>query len=105
MCASPLTHIEWMWKCNTDPSNSSQKEEWSSYSDFKTAIIEEAYQKKLPEAIIDHYHIDFKRSLQILNSNSNNQRPVKRVSRDRSTSEPRLTSACKYYSHMNKKKY
>ena len=82
--------VEWMWKSNGDPWNSSQKEEWRSYSDVETGIIEEAYQEKLPEALIDDYHIDLKRSVQISNSNESNQRPIKRVSRDRSTSEPRL---------------
>ncbi|CAF1443690.1 unnamed protein product [Rotaria sp. Silwood1] len=56
-------------------------------------MIEEAYQKKLPEALIDDYHLDFKKSLQISNSNPNNQRPVKRISRDGMTIEPRLREA------------
>ncbi len=90
---SSLTRIEWMWKSNPEPWNSAQKEEWRSYSDVETAIIEEAYQKKLPEALIDNYHINFKQSVQILNSNENNQRPVKRVERGRSTSQVRLREA------------
>jgi hypothetical protein len=82
-----------MWKSNEDPWNSSQKEEWRSYSDAETAIIEEAYQKKLSEALIDDYHINFKNSVQISNSNEHNQRPVKRVERGRSTSDPKLREA------------
>ncbi|CAF2941307.1 unnamed protein product [Rotaria sp. Silwood2] len=90
---SSSTRIEWMWKSNEHPWNSSQKEEWCSYSDVETAIVEEAYQKKLSEALIDDYHINFKNSVQISNSNQHNQRPVKRVERGRSTSEPRLREA------------
>lgn len=82
--------VEWMWKSNGDPWNSSQKDEWRSYSDVETSIIEDAYQKNLAQALIDDYHIDLKRSVQISNSNASNQRPVKRVGRDQSTSEPRL---------------
>lgn len=91
--ASSSSRVEWMWKSNADPWNSSQKEEWSSYSDVETAIIEEAYQKKLPEVLIDDHHIDFKKSIQISNSNENHQRPIKRISRDRSACEPRLREA------------
>ncbi|CAF4941630.1 unnamed protein product [Rotaria sp. Silwood1] len=87
------TRVEWMWKSNEDPWNSSQKEDWRSYSDVETAIIEEAYQKKLSEALIDDYHINFKNSVQISNSNERNQRPVKRIERGRSTFEPRLREA------------
>ena len=87
------TGIEWMWKSNSDPWNSSQTDEWRSYSDVETAIIEAAYQRKLPEALIDDYHINFQRSVQISNSNQSNQRSVKRVERGRSTSESRLREA------------
>jgi hypothetical protein len=73
--------IVWMWKSNTDPWLHSEPEEWCSYSDVETAIIEEAYNKKQSEALLDNYHIDFKHSLQISNINLNNQRPVKRISK------------------------
>ena len=90
---SARTRVEWMWKSNADPWNSAQKEEWCSYSDVETAIIEQAYQAKLSAAMIDDYHIDFKKSLQISNSNASNQRPVKRLERGKTASEMRLREA------------
>ena len=48
---SSRNRVEWMWKSNADPWTSSQKEEWRTYSDVETAIIEQAYQAKLSEAI------------------------------------------------------
>jgi hypothetical protein len=83
---APKARIEWMWKTNADPWFSLAGDEWSSYSDVETATIEEAFEKKLPEVLTDDYHIDFKHSVQISNKNENNQRPVKRISRERSTS-------------------
>ena len=73
--------IEWMWKSNTVPWSHSEPKEWCSYSDVETAIIEEAFNKKQFEALLDDYHIDFKHSLQISNNNLNNQRPVKRITK------------------------
>ena len=90
---SNSTRVEWMWKSSTDPWNSSQGDEWQSYSDVETAIIEQAYQKKLPDVLLDNHHINFKNSVQISNSNENHQRPVKRVERNRSTSDGRLREA------------
>lgn len=85
--------IQWMWKSNADPWSSSQKEEWRAYSDVETAIIEEAFQKKLSEVLLDDYHISLKNSTQISNSNANSQRPIKRVERGQTSSEPRLREA------------
>ena len=85
--------VEWMWKSNSDPWNTSQREEWRSYSDVETAIIEQAYQAKLSEAVIDDYHINLKKSVQISNSNTSNQRPIKRVERGRSTTGMKLREA------------
>lgn len=90
---SSLTGVQWMWKSNSDPWNSTQKEEWRSYSDVETAIIEQAYQAKSSEVLIDDYHINFKKSVQISNSNTTNQRPIKRFDRSRSTASLRLREA------------
>jgi hypothetical protein len=85
--------IEWLWKSNTDPWSSAEPEKWSNFSDVETAIIEDAFQKKLSEVLIDDYHIDFKRSIQISNKNENHQRPIKRVDKKMSTTEVRLREA------------
>ncbi|CAF1209286.1 unnamed protein product [Rotaria sordida] len=71
--------IEWMWKSNSDTQSHSQQEEWHCYSDIETAIIEEAFQEKLSEAVLDECRIDLKYFLQISNRDENIRRPVKRV--------------------------
>ncbi len=73
--------------------SSSTHIEWSFHSDIETAIIKEAYQMKLSEALIDNYHINFKQFVQISNTNESSQRPVKRIVRGKSTSEVRLREA------------
>lgn len=88
--ASNSARMEWMWKSNKDPWNKSQAEQWSSYSDIEAAIIEDAYQKRLPEVLLNDYHISFEKSVQISNSKENSQRPVKRVQHGMSAAEPRL---------------
>ncbi|CAM4853695.1 unnamed protein product [Rotaria socialis] len=71
--------IQWMWRSNTDPWVSKQTIQWTSYSDVETAIIEQARQRKAPEALLDNYHINFQHLVQISNNNCRKQRPVKRV--------------------------
>ncbi len=87
------TRIEWLWKSNKDPWSSTEPEEWSNFSDVESAIIEDAFQKKLSDVLIDNYHIDLKRSLQISNNNENHQRPIKRVDKTMSTTGIRLREA------------
>lgn len=82
--------IQWMWKSNVEPWVSNTAEDWSSFSDVETAIIEEAYKNKLPEAIIDDYHINFKHFIQISNKDESKQRPVKRVDSSTSTYQVRV---------------
>ncbi|CAF3701168.1 unnamed protein product [Rotaria socialis] len=84
-----LIKFEWFWKSNDDPWSSSEPEEWSRFSDVEMAIIEEALQKKLPDVLLDSYHINFKHMVQISNKNENNQRPVKRVVNERKESRLR----------------
>ncbi|CAF1209891.1 unnamed protein product [Adineta ricciae] len=69
---------EWLYKSNTDPW-SSEAAQWSCYSDVEAAMIEEAFQKKASEALLDSYHVDFKHFVQISNDDFNKQRPVKRL--------------------------
>jgi hypothetical protein len=52
--------IEWVYKSNSDPWSNSQPEQWTRYSDVENLIIEGAYSKNEPHAIMDTYYIDFK---------------------------------------------
>jgi len=71
--------VQWMWNSNADPFSKSQPATWKPYSDVENIIIEEAFQAGQKHAILDDYSIDFKHKIQILNSNSNKQCPVKRM--------------------------
>ena len=73
--------ILWVWRSNTAPSDLSVRE-WMAYADVENEIIEEAYQQNKSEAILDDFHINFKRLLQISNTNEVEQRPVKRITRN-----------------------
>ena len=70
--------VEWWWKSNSNPFSSTESPEWTRYSDVENEIIEDAYQKKEPHAMLDDVHIDFAHQIQISNSNFNNQRPIQR---------------------------
>ena len=70
--------IEWFWQSNADPW-SSESAEWCAYSDVDTAIIEEAFQQKLPDVLLDDFTISFKHLVQISNDDQLKQRPMKRV--------------------------
>ncbi|CAM2717610.1 unnamed protein product [Rotaria socialis] len=63
--------------------------EWRAYSDIETIIIEEAYQKKQSEALLDDYHINLKRLLQVSNQNHTDQCSVQRVIKQRTDSRLR----------------
>ncbi|CAF1359873.1 unnamed protein product [Didymodactylos carnosus] len=81
--------IEWAWKSNVDPWLTTEPNQWNSYSDIEADIIERAYQKGLPEVVLDDYHIVFKEFVQISNSSEHQQRPVNRIVHERDQ-EPRL---------------
>lgn len=70
--------IEWLWKSNEDPW-SNESAEWCAYSDVDTAIIEEAFQQKLPDVVLDDYTISFHPLVQLCNDDASQQRPVKRL--------------------------
>ncbi|CAF3338164.1 unnamed protein product [Rotaria socialis] len=80
---SSTQRIEWMYKNSRDPT------EWRAYSDIETIIIEEAYQKKQSEALLDDYHINLKRLLQVSNQNHTDQCSVQRVIKQRTDSRLR----------------
>ncbi|UJR24429.1 hypothetical protein I4U23_005805 [Adineta vaga] len=78
------TRIQWMWKAGANPFSKTRLEEWKPYSDVENIIIEEAYQSGKKHAVLDNYSIDFKHRLQILNTDGNKQRPIKRTMCNRS---------------------
>lgn len=77
------SHVQWLWKATTNSYSELKSDEWCPYSDVETHIIEEAYEKKQAEVLLDNYHINFKHFIQICNNNQNNQRPVKRINHGR----------------------
>ena len=78
-----LKCVEWMWQSNPNPWSKSETSVWSHYSDIENIIMEEAYSKGETKAVLDDYYIDFKKKLQISNTDSYKQRPVKRMERKR----------------------
>lgn len=80
--------IQWMWKANEKVFDLTQEAEWTIYTDVDNQIIEQAYQKRMPEALLDQYHVNFEHLMQISNKDERQQRPVKQVTVD--TSQQRL---------------
>ncbi|CAF1207182.1 unnamed protein product [Adineta steineri] len=78
-----LRTIEWKWQSNPNQWSKTEPPTWSHYSDVENLIIERAFLNKQPRAILDAYYIDFKDNMQILNSDDNKQRPIKRIVRKR----------------------
>ncbi|CAF1212676.1 unnamed protein product, partial [Rotaria sp. Silwood1] len=76
--------IQWMWKANENVFDLTQEAEWTMYTDVENQIIEQAYQKRMPEALLDQYHVNFEHLMQISNKDERQQRPVKRVAVDTS---------------------
>ena len=73
------TRIQWMWKSSANPFSNSHPVEWKLYSDVENMIIEEAFQTGQKHAILDGYTIDFKKRIQIRNTDGNKQRPIRRM--------------------------
>ena len=80
--------IQWMWKTNENPFDLTQETEWTMYTDVENQIIEDAHQKRMPEALLDQYHVNFEHLMQISNKDERQQRSVKRVTAN--TSQQRL---------------
>ena len=78
-----LKCVEWMWQSNPNPWSKSETPTWSHYSDIENLIMEEAYSKGETKAVLDDYYIDLEKNLQISNTDSYKQRPVKRMERKR----------------------
>ena len=74
----PSKRVQWMWNASANPFSESQTPEWTLYTDMESIIIEKAFQEGRTHALLDNYSIDFKQNMQILNSDSNRQRPVMR---------------------------
>ena len=78
-----------MWKSNVDPWSTEEPEEWKNFSDIENLLIEEAATKKKEETVIlDDYHVDLKRNVQISNYDVNKQRPVKRTVSNEQDDQP-----------------
>ncbi|CAF1972655.1 unnamed protein product [Rotaria magnacalcarata] len=75
--------IEWQRKPNNIRCSSSETDEWHSYSDVEVIIIEEAFQKRLKQALLDNYYIDFENFIEISYNNPEDQRVVKRTLKKR----------------------
>ncbi|CAF1445002.1 unnamed protein product, partial [Rotaria sp. Silwood1] len=75
----PSTRVEWMWQSNPKPWSTTEKPEWSHYSDVEDLIIEEAFLNNQTHAILDGHCIDVKHLVQISDNDKNKQRPVKRL--------------------------
>ncbi|CAF1161778.1 unnamed protein product [Adineta steineri] len=89
--STPDFFVRWLWNSSDDPFSPNHFEEaWRRYSDVETVLIEEAYQMKRVEAMLDKYHIDFEHSVQISNNNLKKQRPVKRITDGHVESSPRV---------------
>ena len=76
-----LKCVEWMWQSNPNPWSKSETPTWSRYSDIENLIMEEAYSKGETKAVLDDYYIEFNKNLQVSNTDSSQQRPVKRMER------------------------
>jgi hypothetical protein len=72
----------WYWNASSDPFAKNVEPKWTKYSDIENEIIEDAYQRKEKEVLLDNYIIDFNDMLQINKSDKNKQRPVKRIAVD-----------------------
>ncbi|UJR19958.1 hypothetical protein I4U23_023090 [Adineta vaga] len=73
------TYVEWMWQSNPNPYSTTEPEEWSTYSEEPSGIIEEAYQNGDHYAYLEDYTIDLEERYQISNKNRTRRRPIKRV--------------------------
>jgi hypothetical protein len=69
--------VFWYFK-NGDPWSQEPNDEWVKYRDIEMQIIEEAYQQKKAEVLLDQYRIDLKELIQFNRSDSSKQRPVRR---------------------------
>ena len=77
------TYAEWMWQSNLNPFSATEPEEWRSYSEEESKIIEAAYMQDEYRAYLKNYCIDFTDFVQVSVTNRNRQRPVKRVEHDK----------------------
>lgn len=73
------TRAKWQWKTSGNACSSSDIDDWCSYSDVETVVIEEAFQNKCNEVILNDYHIDFTQLIQICNNDTRKKWPIKRV--------------------------
>ena len=77
------TYAEWMWRSNPNPFLTDEPEEWRSYSEEESKIIEAAYMQEERQVKLENYKIDFTHFVQVSLTDRNRQRPVKRVEHDK----------------------
>ena len=64
---------EWQWCSNKNPLT------WKCYTNLEASKIEEAYQKDEEKVLLNAYHIDLLRMIQISNTDLQKQRPIRRL--------------------------
>ncbi|CAF1499275.1 unnamed protein product, partial [Rotaria sp. Silwood1] len=72
---------KWYWKSNPNAASTHEKEEWMSYSDIESEIIEKAFNDKHKTTLVelDDYWIDLNNSIAISKHGYNKLTPIKRV--------------------------
>lgn len=74
----PSTYVEWMWRSNLNPFSKSEPEEWSSYSEQESELIEKAHASGVHDIHLKNYLIDFSLMMQVSLNDPSKQRPIRR---------------------------
>ncbi|CAF1285035.1 unnamed protein product [Didymodactylos carnosus] len=69
----------WYWKSNLNPFDINESAQWTKYSNIENNIIEEAFEKKQKQVVLENYMIDFEKKLQISKKSGSKQRQIKRI--------------------------
>ncbi|CAF4515847.1 unnamed protein product, partial [Didymodactylos carnosus] len=69
----------WYWKSNLNPFDINESAQWTKYSNIENNIIEEAFEKKQKQVVLENYMIDFEKKLQISKKCGSKQRQIKRI--------------------------
>lgn len=71
--------VQWCWGSDLKSQTTTHEEEWRNFSDIKSDIIEEAFNKDESVVELDDYWIDLKTLTQISKSDSTKQNPINRL--------------------------
>jgi len=69
----------WMWKSNPNPYSKTEPEQWTNYSEVECEVLEEAYQQKQKQFELDNYMVDIEHKIQTKKSETNKERPIRRI--------------------------